>query len=352
MSVTLAAGCVCGLGVVFAGIALGGLTESDAPFWLAAVAVPGAIQYRVLEGVLRGQGRFGAMNLLAVCLPATTLGALLVIEATSSLTVTTAVQVWSLSFLAPVVVGYALVGRSSWPRALPGPARIRRIVVFGAQGQLGNLIQLLNYRLDSYLVLIFVGAGGVGLYAVGVSLSEGMWFVANSVAVVLLTDLSAGDQASAGRMTAVVCRNTLLVTAIAALAAAPLAPFIIPLVFGADFDGSVVPFLLLLPGTVALAGVKVLAAYIFSRGRPIINAYIAIAALIVTVSADLALIPWLGVAGAALGSSLAYGVSLALTLAVYRSLSGHPVLEPVTPRRSDAELYLQAFRSLAGRGAR
>ena len=93
---------------------------------------------------------------------------------------------------------------------------------FGVQSQLSNLIQLLNYRLDSYLVLFFVNTSGVGLYAVAVSLSEGMWFIANSVAIVLLTNLTAGDEDYAARMTPLVCRNTMLVTGLAALPAAAI----------------------------------------------------------------------------------------------------------------------------------
>jgi O-antigen/teichoic acid export membrane protein len=215
------------------------------------------------------------------------------------------------------------------------------------QGQLSNLIQLLNYRLDSYLVLIFVNAGGVGLYAVGVSLSEGMWFIANSVAVVLLTNLTAGDDENAARMTPVVCRNTLLVTAGAAIVAGALSPIAIPLIFTREFEDAVLPFLWLLPGTVALAGTKILAAYVFSRGRPLINSQIAFVTLIVTVAADVALIPTFEVAGAAAASSLAYCCSLVLTAIAYRRLSGAPISDALLPRLSDAPLYVEGVRSLA-----
>ena len=192
-------------------------------------------------------------------------------------------------------------------------------------------------------MLLFVSTSGVGLYAVGVSLSEGMWFIANSVAVVLLTDLTAGDAAHAARLTPIVCRNTLAVTAAAALGGAIVAPLVIPAVFGAAFDGALAPFLWLLPGTVALAGGKVLAAYVFSRGRPAINAWIAVATLAVNVGADLALIPAFEVSGAAIGSSLAYGVSLGLTAIAYRRLSGGGISEALLPRAADLLLYVEGL---------
>ena len=35
---------------------------------------------------------------------------------------------------------------------------LKKTSSFGMQGQLSNLVQLLNYRLDSYLVLVLVSA--------------------------------------------------------------------------------------------------------------------------------------------------------------------------------------------------
>jgi O-antigen/teichoic acid export membrane protein len=347
LSITLGATALTAAGVAIAAVAFGGLSEAGVPFWLAIVAVPAIIQFRAAEAVLRAQGRFGAMNLLEVSLPLSILVCLGAVELVQGLTIQRAVVAWSLAFLAPFAFGYYLLGPSQWPRRLGTASQLSLTVPFGIQGQLGNLIQLLNYRLDSFLVLAFVNKAGVGLYAVAVSLSEGMWFIANSVAVVLLTNLTAGDEENAARMTPIVCRNTLLVTALASLGAAAVAPWVIPAVFGNEFDGSVTPFMFLLPGTVALAGTKILAAYVFSRGRPLINAQIALVTLVITVVGDVILIPQFEVAGAAAASSGAYGCSLALTAVAYHRLSGASIAEALLPRLSDAPRYVDGVRSIA-----
>jgi O-antigen/teichoic acid export membrane protein len=350
LSVTLIATAFTAIGVAVAAVAFGDdLVDEDVPYWLALVAVPALVQFRAAEATLRAQGRFGAMNLLEVSLPLSILACLGAVELADGLTIHRAVVAWSLAFVPPVVVGYALLGPSQWPRRLAGRDLLWQATRFGMQGQLSNLIQLLNYRLDSYLVLLLVNAGGVGLYAVGVSLSEGMWLIANSVSVVLLTNLTAGDDENAARMTPIVCRNTLLVTAAGSIAAAAVSPFAVPLIFGDAFDDAVLPFLWLLPGTVALAGTKILAAYVFSRGRPLINAQIAFVTLIVTIVADLALIPSFEVAGAAAASSFAYCCSLALSLLAYRRLSGGSIADALLPRLSDAPYYAGGLHSLLGR---
>jgi O-antigen/teichoic acid export membrane protein len=352
LTVTLAAAAVAGVGVLVAALLFDDRLRSEGlPYWLAVIAIPGLIQVQLFEMLFRGQGRFAAMNALNLSVPLCLLLAFVVVYLVAGLSISRVVTIWSLAMWPPVLFGYALAGPALWPRALTPLARLKPLLVFGAQSQSGNLVQLLNYRLDSYLILIMVNAAGVGLYATGVSLSEGLWFIANSAAVVLMTRITAGDEEYVRSMTPLVCRSTLLVTSCAAIGAAAVSPFVIPAVFGSRFEDAVVPFLCLLPGTVALAGGKILSAYVFSRGRPMINTAIAVATLVVTIVADLILIPPLEVTGAAIGASIAYGVSLALTAVAYRRLSGAPILEALVPRPSDANIAFDAARSIAARFA-
>ena len=162
----------------------------------------------------------------------------------------------------------------------------------------------------------------------------------------MLPRLTAADDADAARTTPLVCRNTLLVSALAALGLGAVSPWLVEALFGGDFGSALRPLLWLLPGTVALAGSKILTSYIFSRGRPLINSSITIVALAVTLVADLALIPPFGVTGAAAASSLAYGVHFALALAAYRRLSGGSIWEAVFVRGEDLRRYVEAARRL------
>jgi O-antigen/teichoic acid export membrane protein len=316
------------------------------PYALAVVAVTALIQLRVISALLRARGRFGAMNAVDVATPALLLAGFGGTALLWGLTVQGAVWIWSLVFLAPLAMGYAFAGRKAWPRALASRALVLRVVRFGAQNQLTGLVQLLNYRIDTFLILVLVNTTGVGLYTVATSQTEGLWILADSVVIVLLTNITAGDEANAVRMTPVVCRNTMLVTGVAAVVAALIAGLWIPVVFGRDYQGSVAPYLWLLPGTVAFSGTKVLAAYVLSRGRPILNAWIAIGTFAVSVPATSLLTYSFGVPGAAAGTSLGYGVSLALSLAVYRALSGSPVREAVLPVRDDISIYTRAVANL------
>ncbi|HXH22673.1 MAG TPA: oligosaccharide flippase family protein [Dehalococcoidia bacterium] len=345
-SISLFAAGVSAVGVGVTALFFDGQVEGrDIPYALVIPTIPAVIQLRLAEGLLRAGGRFTAMNVLELALPLSMLSCLGAVELASGLTVSSAVWAWSLAYLPPLLLAYALLGPRSWPRRLASLSLLVKAVKFGGQGQITNLIQLLNYRLDVFLILVFVNTGGVGLYTVASSQTEGLWIIANSVAIVLLTSITPADDARAADATPVVCRNTMLVTGVGAAGAALIAWLWIPVVFGEAYRESVLPYLLLLPGTVAIAGAKILGSYVFSRGRPIINAWIALATLLATIPTDIVLIHLFGVPGAALGTTLGYFLTLALSALAYRALSGRPILPALLPQPQDAALYGNAARA-------
>jgi O-antigen/teichoic acid export membrane protein len=344
---TLASAIVTGALVLLAWPVLGEtFADHDVPYWLFAFMVPLFLDYSVLTTVLQGQGRFLAMNAVIVVQPLVLfalVGAGIILGDVGT---TAAPAFWCAATLAGTALALGLLARET---RIADVLRIdlvslRRQVRFGLQGQVGNLVQLLNYRLDQYVVLLFVSTAGVGVYAVSVTVSQSVWFVSNAVATVLLPRLTAAGEEEAARTTPIVCRNTLLASAIAAAALATMAPWLIEGLFGDAFSGAVRPLLWLLPGTVALAGSKILTSYIFSRGRPLINSLITAAALVVTLACDFVLIPPFGIEGAAVASSIAYGTHFALALFVYRRLSGGSIWEAVLVRGGDLRRFVDAAR--------
>ena len=345
---TLASAVVSGLLVLLAWPTVGDtLLEHDVPYWAFAFAVPLSLDYNLLTTVLQGASRFLAMNAVIVVQPLALLALLAGGAALGEVDVTAALLLWCAATLAATALALALLGRPALRLSelvRPDGPSLRAQVRFGIQGQVGNLVQLLNYRLDQYIVLLFVSTAGVGIYAVSVTISQSVWFIANAVAAVLLPRLTAADEADAARMTPLVCRNTLLLSGLGAIGLGAISPWLVEGLFGSEFGPSLEPLLWLLPGTVALGGSKILTSYILSQGRPMTNSLITVGALAVTLAADFALIPAFGVTGAAAASSLAYVSHFALSLAAYRRLSGGSIREAVLVRGDDLRRYLEAAR--------
>lgn len=346
--VTIVSAVVSGLLVLVAWPVLGEtLRDHEVPYWVFAFAVPLFVSYNVLTTVLQGISRFVAMNAVILVQPLALLALLAGGMAVGDVDTAAALVFWSIATLAGTALALALLGRPALRLAdLRAFDRVSlgRQIRFGAQGQVGNLMQLLNYRLDQFIVLVFVSTAGVGIYAVAVTVSQAIWFIPNAVAAVLLPRLTASDEADAARTTPVVCRNTLLVSALVALAIGAVSPWLVEGLFGGEFDDALEPLLWLLPGAVALSGSKILTSYILSQGRPLTNSLITVASLVVTVIADFVLIPPFGVPGAAIASSLAYGAHFALSLVAYRQLSGGSVWGAVVVRGEDLRHYVEAAR--------
>ncbi|MBI5284856.1 MAG: oligosaccharide flippase family protein [Chloroflexi bacterium] len=320
--------------------------------WLLIAAVPVLVYGGTLRLVLQAESRFVAMGVATTAQPVVMLTLMAVAYAASDPTPSQVVGFWIISYVAMAGFALACLGRGSIDIARivrPAWPVIRMLARFGLRGESGNVLQLMNYRLDQYIVRGFVGLAGVGIYAVGVSMTEAVWLLANAVAIVLLPRLTSADPEDARAITPVACRNTILVAAAGSLMLAVAAPIIIPPFFGDRFDDSVQALWLLLPGTVALTGSKVLTSYIFSQGRPMVNTLITCVSLAVTVVALLALVPRFGVNGAAAASSLAYGAHLCAALYAYRRISGQPALNAVLPRFSDAHLYIDGARGVLAR---
>ena len=346
--VVLASAVISGILVLIAAVTFGPrLLHEGVPYWVFVFGVPLSLNFNLLVAFLQAQNRFLAMNSVMLVRPILMAALLVAGVLAGSLTTTNVFVFWAIALLASVMLALSLLGLRNlhlptivWPRW----SVLKEQVKFGVQGQAGNILQLLNYRFDKYIALAFVGLSGVGIYAVGVGVTESIWFISNAVAVVLVPRLTRAGSDEAAHLTPLFCRHTIFLSLLGAVAVGALSPFLLPLMFGSDFSPAVTAVWWLLPGTVALAGTKVLAAYIFSQGKPLINTYITVASLVVTVAADLALIPFFGVPGAAAASSLAYGVSLVLSLAAYRRLSGQTVWSAIAVNAADLRLYLLAAR--------
>ncbi len=330
------------------------LLGGDVPNALFIIAVPLLLYSNVLRLVLQAMSRFVELGFVVVAQPLVMIVLLAGAMLAGSPTPAQVIVFWMVALAATSAIALLRIGLTNIDVAeivRPRISTLRSLVSFGVQGEAGNAVQLLNYRLDQYVVRIFVSLAGVGIYAVGVSMTEAIWLVANAVAMVLVPRLTYADPDEARAMAPVACRNTLLIAAAGALVLAAAAPVLVPLMFGRDFNDSVHALWWLLPGTIALTGSKVLTSYIFSQGRPLVNTVITAASLTVTLAADFTLIPLFGVNGAAAASSLAYIAHFGAALYAFRRISGEPVFAAVLPRREDARLYAEAARGVLARVA-
>lgn len=193
--------------------------------------------------------------------------------------------------------------------------------VYGLKAYFGNIIQFFNYRLDMFLVAIFLDPAAVGFYSIAVGIAETFWMLPGAIAAVLFPRISSLNSAEANNLTPGIARHTFFIIFVLSLILAFLAKQLIKTLFGSLFLPSVMPLLILLPGIIALGGAKTLTADLAGRGKPQFGTYASFASLAVNIPLNIWLIPKWGISGAAFSSSVAYIIATLMVTIAFIKIS-------------------------------
>jgi O-antigen/teichoic acid export membrane protein len=224
--------------------------------------------------------------------------------------------------------------------------QLRLALSFGLKGYAANALQVLNSRVDFFVLSAVAGATALGHYAVAVAVTTVLLLLPQAVGDVLFPRVAAlsaaaGEDAEIHRAfveTKSLRHTTLIVAVSSVLVAVALLLLVVP-VYGPQFQDSVALGLIRLPG-VALIGIGgTLAATIVGRGHPEYSLYTTLISTPVTMGLYATLIPALDATGAALASSLSFTTTFLLMALFYRRATGHGMLSRLLPTRSELDDY-------------
>lgn len=253
-----------------------------------------------------------------------------------------------------VTTAMALVAALSVARLAPfrfrwDPSTARGLVAYGIRLQPASMAGFFSYRADVFLISLFLrDPAAVGVYSLAVSIAELCFYIPDAVSTVLFPRVAAAERAAAAIFVPIVSRVTLLLTLAAAAALAFGVALVFPLILPA-FSGSIGPAIILLPGIVGLSASKVLSGYLSGIGRPGPISAVASASLLVNLVANLALIPAIGINGAAAASLLSYSLNGVAMIIISARQTGTSIRDMVLVRGTDVDLVRAGVQA---RGAR
>jgi O-antigen/teichoic acid export membrane protein len=329
-----------GLRYRLAGLIFGG--RYDELILILAIGGPAALLYNWLSGVLRGQERIVAVSCVNVIGAAAGLSALVL--ALYALHLGTASIVWGMNataVLGLVACAYLLSRQGIRFNLKLDRALIRDCVGYGLRGQVGQILQFINYRFDLLVVNYFLGIASVGIYGVGAGVAQLIWQIPNSLSFALYSRVSSVSRDEGNAITHKVARQSMLLSLLAALLLIPAGYVGVPLLFGESFRPAIVATWLLLPGVVALSYYKTLGVHMAGQGHPEYYSYGAATSAVVTLTLDFLLVPRIGINGAAIASSVAYTLSAAICVYWFVRTTGMTnVARLFVPEASDLKTYL------------
>jgi O-antigen/teichoic acid export membrane protein len=214
---------------------------------------------------------------------------------------------------------------------------------------LGALNPILTW-LDVVILQFFRPLSEVGYYVVAQAIAELVLLITGAfkMSVMPLVSRYEGDERQAGTSADSVRHHGIL-AGVAALGNVVFGSAVIVFAYGPQFHPAVVPMLVLLPGIWFLGMGGVIQGDLGGRSRPGLSSKLAGLAAVVTIVLDFALIPPLGVIGAALASVIAYTTYGIVSLVALHRVSGIPIRQLVVPTRADFAAYWQFVRLASSR---
>ena len=261
-------------------------------------------------------------NLVRVSQPLLGLIGIVVLWRLDLLTLNSALAVMSLTMLLQFGLAYSYCRHV---RLAPGRAKrslVKPLTAYGVAQIAALTPAVLNAQLDQLVLSQTVPAADLGRYAIAVSLTLLPTPVASAIGYVAFPWLASQQAVSRAsyRLQQLAVFGSAVVAAGMLVPLALAANWIVPLVFGTSYEQAVPLIWILTPGAIFLTCGQVVGDLLRGRNRPMAVARAQGFAVIFTVVLLLALLPAVGVVGAAIASTVAYGVALAAMLRSLRRL--------------------------------
>jgi O-antigen/teichoic acid export membrane protein len=206
---------------------------------------------------------------------------------------------------------------------------------FGYKVFIAGLLSFLNYRLDILMLRWMAGPTQVGYYSTAVGLAESLWIIPTSISIVLYSKIVT-HEFDRSEITAKITRISLWITIVAGVVSIPLVKPIIILFYSRQFLPSLIPYLILLPGIIALSIPKLVTQETVGKwGKPEFSVYGMLIVVIVNIGLNLLLIPKMGMNGSALASTIAYIIQLIFFVALYHKLTHLRAREVLLLKKED-----------------
>lgn len=185
-------------------------------------------------------------------------------------------------------------------------AQFKKLFRYCALAFIGNIIYFLLYRVDYFFVEKYCTDQQLGNY-IQVSKLVQLFFIFPSIlAGIVLPITATGNQKNIGKLLSLLSRTIFFIYFLLCALIVLIGKWLFPFVFGASFTSMFQPFLLLVPGILALSGIFTLTAYFAGVNKIRVNITGSLFAFVFILIFDIIFIPIYGINAAALISSLGY----------------------------------------------
>lgn len=347
LAIFLFVGCLAFLATILAYLLFGLLVENSTISLVYALITPMILLRRFAGGILLGKQQIHRLNSVDLADRATVFFAMLVgfLLIGNHLEIAVAATVLGALVSTILVLCYIAGSGSMVPRWNTGIALVilRRGIVYA----LSLFFITSASKAGVLLTGIYATTSEVGIYSVGVSISELVRQLPLAAGLVLLSRSIVWREEQASRKLQDVCVLTRTILPLAlgfGIVLTIASSYLVPRIYGSEFSNAFIVTALQAPAEALLAVVLLLHFFASGQGRPMLAASAFATALLVTVVLGSFLIPRMGYIGTSLAADCGYIVGSILYLARFSGKFSVPIRDLILLRPSDIQFLLAKLR--------
>lgn len=226
-----------------------------------------------------------------------------------------------LAYSGMAVAGAVILFRKSWVNTPERKSEFpfRELFFKGWQSFVANVSQFLNYRLNYYLITIYLGAGPLGLYSNAIALAESVWIVPRSISTIQYSRLVNNPRGKFQHLlTAKYLRLSFFTSFTLVFLLCIIPDSVYMWLFGGKFEGIQYLLWLLMPGILALSIQNVSSNFFSGLGNFRFNGQVSMLGLVFIGVGGWLLIPRFGLTGAAINTSISFLLMAGVQLMHFR----------------------------------
>jgi O-antigen/teichoic acid export membrane protein len=219
---------------------------------------------------------------------------------------------------------------------------IKSLLRLGMIYSLSLFISNLNYKFDLIMLEKLSTQFETGIYAKGANITEFLWQIPMLLSTIVFSKSATSKNRREFSLKVVqLLRITFIFILIGAIILWKLSDFVIMWLFGIEYLKSIQVLNYLLPGVVLLTIFKVLNMDAAGKGKPWLAIYAMTPGLIINIGLNFYFIPIYGSLGAAISSSISYGLSSVIFIMIYSRTFGLSMRKILTFSKNDFKPILE-----------
>lgn len=246
--------------------------------------------------------------------------------------------------LIALITGIILILRSKHETKSNAHVSFRQLMEFGFLAQLSTLTYILSTRISYYLLDTTEDRASVGIFSTGISVMEAALLFSSSVALMTYSRISnSQDEEYNIRLTTLLAKTTFLISAPLMLLILIVPESVYLLILGGGFYGVKSVMYFLIPGIMIISMSTIFTHYFSGKGLYRVNVISSVTGLFFSIISAFTLIPYLGMKGAAITSTIGYFASGLYTI-IYFCHKNQFSFRSLLPGTSDIKRLLTEIK--------